>query len=251
MQDRSAPVLPIEHLVGMGGYVSVRNTRQRRSAVRQPRTRTQEKLAGHLFLLILLLSSVMLGTGCSHNPIDDGFKNQVPNHTITIDPEGNPVHPITFTTLSSESFQDQLNTIATEITKSGKNHILVFVHGGLNHREASLNRVKELLDDDDLMNAYYPIFLNWNSDLVDTSVEDLLYIRQGRMARVWGPVSSPFELVVSVGGGILRTPLVWAQMLSSDMNSTGLRFLQWPGKLNSEALSSELIDLYQKNEPGQ
>ena len=175
---------------------------------------------------------------------------QLPQHTVTIDPEGNPVDPIAFTKLSKDSFQAQLHTITTEIMKSGKKQILVFVHGGLNHQEASLNRVKELLRDDDLMNAYYPIFLNWNSDLVDTSIEDLLYIRQGRMARVWGPVSSPFELLVAVGGGILRTPLVWAQMLSSDMNSTGLTFLQWPGKRNSDVLSRELLDLYHNNGPG-
>ena len=200
--------------------------------------------------ILLLFSSVMSGTGCSHKPIDDKLKIQVPKHTVTIDPEGNPVDPITFRTLSSDSFQKQLDTITTGITNSGKKHILVFVHGGLNHQEASLDRVKELLQDDDLMNAYYPIFLNWNSDLVDTSIEDLLYIRQGRMARVWGPVSSPFKLLVAVGSGILRTPLVWAQMLSADMNSTGLTFLQWPGKRNSDVLSKELVDLYQKNGPG-
>jgi len=200
-------------------------------------------------LFILCFSSIMLGGGCSHNQIDDALKAQLPKHTITIDPEGHPVDPITFTTLPLDSFQGQLNTILNEVKNSGKNRILIFVHGGLNHQEASLNRVKELLRDKDLMNSYYPIFLNWNSDLVDTSIEDLLYIRQGRMARVWGPVSSPFALLVAVGGGILRTPLVWAQMLSSDMNSTGLKFLQWPGKRNSDALSRELVDLYQNNEP--
>ncbi|MGD9852635.1 MAG: hypothetical protein AB7T38_15365 [Nitrospirales bacterium] len=197
---------------------------------------------------IMLLSLAMYGAGCSHHPIDDTLKSLVPKHTVAIDPEGNPVDPITFSALSSDAFQGQLHTIVTEIAKSGKNKILVFVHGGLNHQKASLDRVKELLADTDLMNAYYPIFLNWNSDLVDTSIEDLLYIRQGRMARVWGPVSSPFKLVVAVGGGILRTPLVWAQMLSSDMNSTGL--IRWPGKRNSEALAEVMLDLYRKKELG-
>ncbi|MDR4494159.1 MAG: hypothetical protein R3B74_07010 [Nitrospirales bacterium] len=139
-------------------------------------------------IVMVLLCLAELVSGCSHHSIDDELNMQVHNHTVTIDPVGNPVDPVTFAALSSDSFQKQLDTIVTGITQSGKNKILVFVHGGLNHQEASLNRVIELLDDDDLMKSYYPIFLNWNSDLVDTSIEDLLYIRQGRMARIWGPV---------------------------------------------------------------
>lgn len=250
MGGHRSACLPIVHEVKMSGQLFTRNPKQRGGTTVYQRERgRQGKVACHFFLLGMFLLLAMLGIGCSHNPIDEALKIQLPKHTVTIDPQGNPVDPITFTSLSSDSFQSQLDTIITEIPRSGKKQILVFVHGGLNHQEASLNRVQELLRDDDLMNAYYPIFLNWNSDLIDTSIEDLLYIRQGRMARVWGPLSSPFELLVSVGSGILRTPLVWAQMLSSDMNSTGVKFLQWPGKRNSDVLSNELVDLYQNNGP--
>ncbi|MDH5576118.1 MAG: hypothetical protein OEY80_11580, partial [Nitrospirota bacterium] len=130
------------------GHLSTRNPRQRGNTAPQREIGKQEKAVCRLFLFILLLSLVMLEIGCSHNPIDEALKIQLPRHTVTIDPEGNPVDPVTFTTLSPDSFQRQLNTLITEISKSGKKQILVFVHGGLNHQEASLNRVQELLRDD-------------------------------------------------------------------------------------------------------
>jgi hypothetical protein len=92
--------------------------------------------------------------------------------------------------------------------------------------------------------GYYPLFLNWNSALLDSAIEDLLYMRQGRTALYWGPASAPLAMLVALGTGMLRAPLVWGQMLSSDLNATGIKALAFTGKRNSKVLAEQLLNLY-------
>ena len=201
-------------------------------------------------LLVLLVASLAsLGLGCSHRPIGHLTRdNDRIKHIITVDPDGVPVDPTTYHELAPETFEEQLRTIADGIDTSGKSELLVFMHGGLNNRAAGQQHVDELLDPMSKA-GYYPVFLNWNSDLVDTSIEDLLYIRQGRAARYLGPVPSPLAVFIAVGSGLLRAPLVWGQMLSSDLNATGIEAVAFSSKRNSEALAGDLLALYRSGDP--
>jgi pimeloyl-ACP methyl ester carboxylesterase len=190
--------------------------------------------------LVLLL---MCASCARAVPPENGglIDRQRASHVITVAPDGTPVDPTSYGALGRKAFDEQIALITEGLDRSGKDKLIVFVHGGLNHRDASQRRVDELLPPL-LAAGYYPLFLNWNSDLVDTAIEDLLYVRQGRVARYLGPVSSPFALLVAVGSGLLRAPLVWGQMLSSDLNATGIDALAFPGKRNAEALARELLD---------
>jgi hypothetical protein len=163
---------------------------------------------------------------------------------------GHHLDPTTYAPLTSEQFEEQLRMIAGAIEASGKTQVLVFVHGGLNNREAGQRHVDELLQPmSESKEHYYPLFLNWNSDLVDTSIEQLLYIRQGRTSRYLGPLSSPFAVLAALGSGLLRAPLVWGELLANDLNTTGIKALTFPGKRNSEALAEELFALYRQGNP--
>lgn len=167
-------------------------------------------------------------------------------HVITVDPDGVPLDPTTYQKLSAQDFEKQLDGIELAIKASSKKSILLFVHGGLNNREASQRHVDTLLPPMEA-DGYYAVFLNWNSDLLDTAREDLLYIRQGREARILGPLSSPLALLMALGTGLLRAPLVWGQMISSDLNGSGLH--NFPGKVNSQALQGEWLRLWENRDP--
>ena len=122
-------------------------------------------------------------------------------HIVTVDPDGTPIDPAGYQRLDRDEYARQLEAIASGIVASGKTRVLLFVHGGLNNRTGGSRRVRMLKP---LIQraGYYPMFLNWNSDLSHSLAEDLVYIRQGRIARYWGPISAPMALVVALGTGI-------------------------------------------------
>jgi hypothetical protein len=198
-------------------------------------------------VLIATLSVALVG--CPARQIGDLTRNNPcrTEHVVTIDPDGAAIDPTTYQELPQKAFEEQLNTIAAAIGTSGKKKLLVFVHGGLNNREAGQQHVDELQQH--MLDAgYYPIFLNWNSDLWSTLGENLVFIRQGRRARYLGPPSAPFMALAGIGYGLLRTPLVLAEMLSSDINATHIQRLAFPGKLNSQALAAEWRQLYKAHD---
>jgi pimeloyl-ACP methyl ester carboxylesterase len=130
--------------------------------------------------------------------------------------------------------------IIASIRASGRKKVLLFAHGGLNNRGSGRRRVTHLVGPI-WADGYYPLFLNWNSDLWHSLAEDLVYVRQGRLARYWGPVSAPMALLVAIATGALRVVMVWAQMLSSDVNAMGIRRFSFSGKRNSDAIGVMLL----------
>jgi hypothetical protein len=194
---------------------------------------------------ICLLALLALLSGCASRGVGGLLLNERAKHVISVDPDGVPVDPTTYTELNVADFGRQLDAVTAAIEASGKKKILLFVHGGLNNREAAQGHVDRLLEP--MTNdGYYPIFLNWNSDLLDTAREDLLYVRQGRTARFLGPLSAPIALLTALGSGLLRAPLVWGEMLSSDVNASGM--YDFPGKANSKAIEAGLFRLQQEHD---
>ncbi len=56
--------------------------------------------------------------------------------------------------------------------------ILFYVHGGMNTRLGTIEKVRK--DKDELLAAgYYPIFVNWHSSLLSCYIDHLLFIREG------------------------------------------------------------------------
>lgn len=104
----------------------------------------------------------------------------------------------------------------------GKKKILIFVHGGLNSRRTSLRRAEQLTKEmgkDEVGKEYYPVFINWISGPIATYSEHLFFVRQGRVHRVVGPLTSPFYLLADIGRGIVRAPIVIGEQLTSDAKS--------------------------------
>lgn len=151
-----------------------------------------------------------------------------------------------FTSLFTSLKQTPVRTGGT------RKRILLYVHGGLNTAQASVERVVKYtskIQED----GTYPIFVNWDSSLTSSYRDHLVYLRQGRRADDWccgafkefGPeykysdyarytangfgimasvVTTPLYFAFDLARGTLRLPVdlygVYADLFSSHWRST-------------------------------
>lgn len=90
------------------------------------------------------------------------------------------------------------------VTQSNKLRLVLFVHGGLNSYKDGIDHMNELTG---LFKSlcYYPLYLNWNSDLGDAVFDDLLKIRFGK-TRDWAWLSAPLVMFGRVVSSIGELP---------------------------------------------
>ena len=119
-----------------------------------------------------------------------------------------------------EQFRGQLAGIFHAMRDYHHGHpdrkVLIFVHGGLNKFDQSLasadNEIEPIMDA-----GYYPIFLDWNSDLADAYGEHLTRITQGQTDTSCArKLLSPAYLVADMGRALTRAPIVWSNQFSAD-----------------------------------
>jgi hypothetical protein len=93
----------------------------------------------------------------------------------------------------------------------GRLRILIFVHGGLNTYETSFKRIQKLWPTDSegglKRSCYFPIFINWNSDLLTSLQDDFFRVRRGRTDIALSVITSPFLLVERIVESIGSLPL--------------------------------------------
>ena len=98
-----------------------------------------------------------------------------------------------------------------------RKRILLYVHGGLNTAQASIERVVEYsskIQED----GTYPIFVNWDSSLTSSYRDHLVLLRQGRRAddwccEAWKEYGKGYAVGANVAGGVasvVTTPLYFA-----------------------------------------
>lgn len=144
--------------------------------------------------------------------------------------------------LEEDEYEGYFNGIWENIqNQDDKKKILIFVHGGLNRFNNALNRANDLYQEI-LKDGYYPIFIIWDSSLLRSYLDHLLWIRQGRVYRCWGPLTFPFYLLADFGRGPIRAPIVIFHQLSTDVYSTFPDY--FPSYKNGEVLYKELEKRY-------
>src|SRR5581483_10503796 len=115
-------------------------------------------------------------------------------HVVLVDHTGHSLHvddsPTKGSFLQQEK-PDEFTAHLAEITNAiahdtncvgpdGVRRVMLFVHGGLNDYSVSLARVTE--DSPQIAtNGYYPLFINWDSGLLNSYVEHLWLVRQGEV----------------------------------------------------------------------
>jgi hypothetical protein len=95
--------------------------------------------------------------------------------------------------------------------------ILLFVHGGLNGYATDFDRMRGLMRGTEdgtpplfPRTFYFPIFVNWNSALGDSILDDLVLIRFGKRLPWWaGLPTAPFVLAGRLAASVFNTPNAW------------------------------------------
>ncbi|WP_417908649.1 hypothetical protein [Candidatus Electronema sp. PJ] len=171
-------------------------------------------------LLSCALAVLLSGCGALHKNAPP-LSPDLAKHVISIDRDGE-LKPIGCD--GDACIQETyLNNIITGIKEfqqkqqqAGKEaEVLLFVHGGLNNPEESLERAeriyKDIQEDNQKQNPIYPIFVNWDSRGWSTYQDHLLRIRQGEESQnkafTW--FSSPFYLLTDIGNSIVNAPKSW------------------------------------------
>jgi pimeloyl-ACP methyl ester carboxylesterase len=152
-----------------------------------------------------------------------------PQHVVLVDHSGHSLHLTGAKARERENQQEFAahlaaitNAIATDtncLEPDGTRQILIFIHGGLNSYNQSLQRVNDLTREIEDAH-YYPLFVNWDSGLWSSYWEHLFFVRQGQVKRIWGPVTCPLYFVADVGRAVTRAPVVWYYQFTSDATTT-------------------------------
>lgn len=155
------------------------------------------------------------------------MSSQLREHAILVDRDGRSLHPDGEYAKSperSEEVTQHIASITNAIVRSGKKDILIYVHGGLNTANGSLNKTSELISQITAGSDSYPLFINWRSGLWSSYGEHLFTIRQGKAVPFWqGLLTSPFYLTADIGRAVTRAPITWYYQLANDL-STSRRF---------------------------
>ncbi|HEY8750877.1 MAG TPA: hypothetical protein VIM11_23030 [Tepidisphaeraceae bacterium] len=153
----------------------------------------------------------------AHSPDD------IRDHVISVDGHGIPHDPSSpeGAALEMPQFRSQLAHLFGSMRRFQSTHpdrkILIFVHGGMNAPASSLTSADGEIDQ--VMAAgYYPIYLDWNSDFLNTYGEHLATITQGQADdSVLRKLLSPVYLLADLGRAVTRAPLVWVNQIESDV----------------------------------
>ena len=105
--------------------------------------------------------------------------------------------------------------------------LLIYIHGGMNGYNTAFERMRRLLHDDapgsipkGLLNSahtsYYPFFINWNSEPIDSMIDDLFNVRFGeRQSPGITLPTMPFVLLGRMAGSLGGLPVSLAAMGSN------------------------------------
>ena len=152
---------------------------------------------GHKLPNSALIASAPLDSG--HHLVEYTVKDGKPDSTIIELP---PVPRPNF-----ERYQ-YFSRIIQAFDRSGKKHLLLWIHGGRNTLGESPNRTLELVRAIDTT-AYYPICINWQSNDFISYWNHLTYNRpakRGFIERVFAALKVPLLLPLDFARGMIRTP---------------------------------------------
>jgi pimeloyl-ACP methyl ester carboxylesterase len=178
-------------------------------------------------------------SGCALlSPIPPHNKQELEKHYILIHEEGFPVRikpgvlwdsRIEMNTIDYDNWINNILAPIDELlTRSALTNepirLLFYVHGGLNTYRAEFQRMLALMNEKTgpfPKTTYFPIFINWNSALFDSVIDDLFLVRLGRRREIVGPLTAPFVAAGRFASVALEAPKAWLNSL--DNFSEGIR----------------------------
>lgn len=163
-----------------------------------------------------VLSLVLpLIAACQGVPLNDHQVELLENHMVSFDMLGRPLSPKTDINgweigdqvMTPQHYQERVRLIRERarlyLTGEPNRRLLVFIHGGLNtyedSRERVLQQAERMMED-----GYYPIFVAWNSGLMTSYWDNLVY-EDGSVSG-FKVAMSPFVLLRDLVVGVLNIP---------------------------------------------
>ena len=119
----------------------------------------------------------------------------------------------------------------------GKKRLLIFIHGGLNTQVGTIERAADLHQSIEAA-GYFPIFVNWQSSLVSSYLDHLLYIRKGQDMGALGMPLAPLYLLADVARSVARAPVVWAFQFWNSIRS--VPFITTPSETDASRIASDI-----------
>lgn len=144
-----------------------------------------------------------------------------PGHFIMVHEDGYPLDaqlaPISDDEFGRRDVGEILQAIDGYVRKDPApgfpRRLVLFIHGGLNPYRNGLKRVDQFVG---AQGAHYPairsafwLFVNWNSDLLGSLVDDLCCIRRGDRAPLGGALTAPFVTGARVVESGILAPRAW------------------------------------------
>jgi hypothetical protein len=161
---------------------------------------------------------------------DSATRDELARHAVFVDDEGFGIEPRVGhrgSTLGGDDYDRYIHRIMDGIRShrdSGFPDVMIRIHGGLNSLRAApatTARMNEAIRADTSKHIY-PLFINWDSGIIESYGEHLFFVRQGQR-RPLDLVGAPFFLVADLGRAATRLPIVWFGQLRRTNSCLGTR----------------------------
>ena len=171
-------------------------------------------------LVFLIVGAAIVLQSCTSSVF---LKHEVYPHTIVLDGEGNSEEIEVSNSDQDYSFEQHVDSIMKGIQKSINKEILIYVHGGMKTISESVAETNEQIPIILEQSDYYPIYINWDSGFLSCYTEQLVFIRNGGYAPVFGPLSAPFHLLADVGEALFRLPVNLGKQVYDEITHKPIR----------------------------
>jgi len=182
---------------------------------------------------LLLVCCCLLLPACSAKPVAQKHPH------IIVDKEGYPVTDFG-ERMSREEYRERIESIRRAVAEKiaaredprEPLNLLLLVHGGLTTKEGGLAFIDDMVDARGFLkgmppgNQLYPIFINWDSSLMGSLVDDLFLVRKGTRDPLAGIVTSPFIILSRLVGGVVNLPAT----LYYHYDTEKMQFEKWAGE---------------------
>lgn len=176
---------------------------------------------------------------------DDGTRVVHAPNIIAVDADGCPLCPDTLRVLSEDEYAAYLREVCKGIEDSRPLKPLLFLHGGFNSLKRARRRAVDLTPKMERA-GYYPLFVIWRSGLLINYMQHLFWLRQGRIYRWWGPLTSPFYLLADIVRGIGRMPITLFHQIVTDLVTTLPGRFRW--RRNADVLYGILRSRFEESQ---
>lgn len=160
---------------------------------------------------------------------DSATRNELARHAIFVDNAGRGIEPRVGESgqkLDGPNYYEAYVHVIMDGIRShrdsGYPDVLIRIHGGLNTLRESPPTVSRMdaAIARDTASKIYPLFINWDSGILESYGDHLFFVHQGRR-HSFNPFGATFYLAADFGKAVTRLPIVWWGQFARTMACAG------------------------------